>query len=167
MTTRIDGRSVTFTLELGICQSYKRETWDAANHGRGYVDAEVTLSYEPNFPKPAGVAALGIRFEHTPLGDLIGGESTSRGSLRGLEFASGTLGAAVVFVQRGYAFSTMHSGCEHQRAAGWESPAEVTSHSGVPCPVCGHAFAREWRIVEIPDEVIALVRSWRGKEIRR
>jgi hypothetical protein len=33
---------------------------------------------------------------------------------------------------------------------------------GKPCPTCGYKYGHEWKYIPIPDNILALIRSWNG-----
>lgn len=52
----------------------------------------------------------------------------------------------------------LHPGCEHQRALGWEREG-YDKHPSEPCPTCGYKFGSAWNRVEVPEDVITLLKS--------
>lgn len=50
-----------------------------------------------------------------------------------------------------------HAGCEHQRHLEKDKPFD---HIGEVCPVCGYKFGTEWKVEEIPAEIIEEIKTW-------
>ena len=48
----------------------------------------------------------------------------------------------------------MRAGCEHQRAAGWDS-----TKLSLPCPQCGYQYGHAWLFEAVPDDVVAELRA--------
>lgn len=58
-------------------------------------------------------------------------------------------------VWRDWHLNDMRAGCEHQRAMGWT----YDEHPSEPCPVCGYKFGTQWLKEDVPDSVIAFLKS--------
>jgi hypothetical protein len=67
--------------------------------------------------------------------------------------------ARMVAIWERWHLNDLHAGCEHQRNLGWEEEG-YDKHPSEPCPVCGYKFGSEWKMEQLPEEVVAEIRSW-------
>jgi hypothetical protein len=59
----------------------------------------------------------------------------------------------IVKVWRRWHLNDMRAGCEHQRAEGGHGVGDV-------CPIDGYRYGSAWLYEELPDKIIAEVKSW-------
>jgi hypothetical protein len=60
-------------------------------------------------------------------------------------------------VWKSYHLNGFHAGCKHLRHLEKDKPFD---HIGEVCPVCGYKFGSEWRVEEIPVEIIEEIKTW-------
>ena len=60
-------------------------------------------------------------------------------------------------VWKSYHLNGFHAGCKHQRNLEKDKPFD---HIGEVCSVCGYKFGTEWRVEEIPVEIIEEIKTW-------